>query len=402
MKTKYLASILTLLLFASIFTFGLTIQRASASTATLSISSVAKIPSDVGTSFTVPVNISDVSDLFGFDIKITWDNSLITLSSLDDSSLNTVFAGHYLEPLTPPYQTGDGYVRFAAVKEGTPGFSGSATLFTLTFNIVEADNLPHSTPIQFDPLNVKLSDSAANSITPTFNDGTYTMSAITPGITFTKVNPNTNKPYEFGKYVEVQVYATNINTNSPLTGYDLRVDYSSEFLTFVQVQPTDPYVLATPTVDTSISGVVHLSLSSGGSYHGSSGLLFTLTFQIIFDQRSTHIWKTSTSPNQFSATISLETTTGSLTLGGGTTSIGSVTLPTDVTVPVNLIQGDVSCDGHVDILDLSTVAAYFDQSTASGPAAKYDVKVDSNNIIDIYDLVIVAANYYYYKPDVLP
>jgi len=130
--------------------------------------------------------------------------------------------------------------------------------------------------------------------------------------------------------------------------------------------------------------------------------LFTLTFQIIFDQRSTHIWKTSTSPNQFSATISLETTTGSLTLGGGTTSIGSVTLPTAVTVPVNLIQGDVSCDGHVDILDLSTVAAYFDQSTASGPAAKYDVKVDSNNIIDIYDLVIVAANYYYYKPDVLP
>ena len=395
MNTKYIASVLSLLLLASALTIGLTIHSVSAQTTTLSIPSVAENPSDVGSTFTVPVQISDVTDLFGFDINITWNNALITFVSLNNASLSTVWtAGEF----DATYQTGAGYVRYAAVATGKPGYTGAGpqTLFTLTFTIVEADNFPLSTYLHF--FAVKLSDSNANPISATLSDGTYTMSATTPGITFTLVNPNASKPYEYGKYIEVQVYATNIL--STLTGYDLRVGYSSEFLSFVQVQP-ETYVLETPTVDTSTAGVVHLSVSSGGTFVGNNGLLFTLTFEISFVPSYTTIWR-SNSTNQLTATISLNTTTGSLTFLEGTIPIGSVAAPAALTISFNLIQGDVECNGQVNILDLATVARLYDQSTTSGPAALYDIKIDSNNIIDIYDLVEVAANFGYYKPDTVP
>jgi hypothetical protein len=152
MKSKLLVSLLIGLLFAGIFAAGINMSRVSADTTTLYIdpSSVAKAPADNGHTFIVSVKISDVTDLFGFDIIITWDNTLITFHSIDVSPLSAVFP-IYFEPLpVPGYETGDGYVRFAAVKEGKPGFTGSDTLFTLTFNIVKAGNFPYSTSIDFD------------------------------------------------------------------------------------------------------------------------------------------------------------------------------------------------------------------------------------------------------------
>jgi len=397
MKNKYVGSVLSLLLLASILAIGLTIHSASAATATLSIPSVAKNPSDNGTLFTVPVQISNVSDLFGFDINITWDNTLITLSSLNNTYLSTIWPQGFYEVFN---QTGPGYVDYAAVATGGSGYtnSGSGTLFSLTFKIIDTGNFPLSTPIQFYA--VKLSDSQANAITPILNDGSYSMSATTPGVYFTLVNPNAAKPWEYGKYFEVQVYATDIV--STLTGYDLKVDYDSQFLTFVQVQPDtpEPYVLATPTVNNA-AGVAELSVSSGGTFVGNGGLLFTLTFEVLFVQSYTTIWR-SNSTDLLTANISLETTTGSLTFVEGQILIGSVTAPAPLTVTISLIRGDVACTGQVSVLDLRDVAYFYDQSTTSGPAKLYDIKIDGNNIIDIYDLVEVATNIGYYNSDTIP
>lgn len=57
------------------------------------------------------------------------------------------------------------------------------------------------------------------------------------------------------------------------------------------------------------------------------------------------------------------------------------------------IRGDVNSDGTVDVLDLRTVAFYYDKNAADlewPEASKYDLKPD--NTIDIFDLVIVASN----------
>jgi hypothetical protein len=391
MKNKYAASILSLLLLASVFTFGLTIHRASADGTTLSIPSVSKSPSDLGSTFTVPVQISNVNDLFGFDINITWDNTLITFLSLNNASLSTIWPQGWFDPLTPSPQTGAGYVRYAAVAEGKPGFTGSGTLFNLTFTIIKACNFPLSTPIHFD--GVKLSDSSANSIPVTLNDGQYSMSATVPDIDFTLVNPNPSKPYEYCKYVEVQVYATHICAH--LTDYDLTIDYDSGLLKFVDVDAWG--VFGTGQVDNSTAGIVRVYCAPSGTPQvGESLLLFTLTFHVEFDDSIGHIWRTASSPNQLTAHISLDTTTGDLSFQEGTIPIGQVTPPTALTLTINLIQGDVTCDGRVSIDDLRTVAYYYDQS---GPA-KYDIKTDGT--IDIYDLVEIATNFGYYNPDTKP
>jgi len=404
MKAKYISSMLTLLLLASIFTFGLVINRASADGTTISIPSVSKSPSNLGTTFTVPVQISSVNDLFGFDINITWDNTLITFASLSNASTYTIWPNGFVELLAfaPPYtsvKSGAGYVEYATVATGAGnGFTGNGTLFTITFNIVKAGNFPYSTALHFK--SVELSDSNANAITATANDGSYSMSATVPGIDYALFDPNTAKPYEYGKYFEVQVYASGIT--STLTGYDLKVDYTSEYLSFHGVYAWG--ALGTGTVDTSTLGVVHVSISSGTPTTGDSVLLFTLTFQIRFDDSSGHTWikgSTNTRPT----TVLLDTTYGSLSFSEGTLYVNGsgptpITPPSAINVTINLIQGDVNCDGKVDILDLRAIAYWYGQSVPPAPI-QYNLKPDETTI-DLYDLVLVGANFGYSIPDSPP
>jgi hypothetical protein len=396
MKSKLLVSLFIGLLFAGIITAGINISRVSADPTILYIdpASVTKAPGDLGSTFPVSVKISSVNDLFGFDINITWDNSLITFSSFDRNPLNATWGSYYFEPLSPSPQTGIGYIRFAAVKMGTPGFTGSGTLFTVEFTIVKAGNFPYSTSIAFDT--VKLSDSNASEITATKTPCSYSMSATKPDIDFTFINPNPSKPNESGKYFELGVYATHIT--STLTGYDLKVDYTSELLMFYN-EWIKWSAFGTGIIDNGTAGIVHVSISSGGPSTGDSVLLFTLTFKVAFDDRLTHIWRT-TSPKTLDATVSLDIAYGGLSfLGEGTIAVSGITLPSLLTVIIHLIQGDVTCDGQVDIFDLATVARFYDQSVL--PAfEKYDIRTDGT--MDIFDLVVVATNFGYYIPDSFP
>jgi hypothetical protein len=380
---------------------GLNISRVNAQSTTLNIdpSIVTETPSAVNSAFTVTVDIGSVSDLFGFDISITWDNSLITFQSLNNATLNTIWPNGFFEPLSVGYQNGAGYVRFAAVAEGAGnGFTGSGTLFTITFNIVKADNFPLSTPIAFG--NVELSDSQGNQILSTNTGATYSMSAIVPELYFNLYDPNTNKPYEWGKYFEVQVYATDIV--SSLNGYDLKVDYNPGLLQFVQVQTWG--ALGTGTSTTS-AGVVEVLLSGSSTVTGNDILLFTLTFLIYFTASSATIWN-KMSPQTIPTTVSLDTTYGDLSFTEGTLNVNGQITTTAATasITVHLIQGDVNCDGRVDVLDLRTVAAFYDKTSTTDPdwssISMYDLNGDGT--IDIYDLVLVAANFGYYIPDSLP
>jgi len=135
---------------------------------------VQKHPSDVGTTFSVDVTINGVTDLLGFDVNITWDNSLITLVSTDyDTDLTTIWGTYFIAS----DQIGAGYRRIAVV--GTGGsFTGTNDLMTLTFNVASAT--PGQTLIHFK-LDT-LSDHLANSITHTTTDGTYKMLSTGPPV----------------------------------------------------------------------------------------------------------------------------------------------------------------------------------------------------------------------------
>jgi hypothetical protein len=69
----------------------------------------------------------------------------------------------------------------------------------------------------------------------------------------------------------------------------------------------------------------------------------------------------------------------------------------DVIYVFSPIQGDIDNDGDVDLFDLRTVAAYYDVAEGDPlwvEASKYDLtKPTAENIIDVYDIVIITRNY---------
>jgi hypothetical protein len=404
MKTKLLATLMLLSLLTSLSAVAASIRPVAANPDELKItpSTVNKTPGDLNSFFDVFVDIT-VTDLYGFDIKITWDNTLITFSDLvgGHTYLDTVWTSGFFEPLNlnppPPYQTGPGYVRYAAVATGGAGYTGSHTLFKITFKVVKACNFPLSTTIHFDT--VKLSDSNYNAISATLTDGVYKMSATVPDLEFDLVNPNPSKPYEYCKYIEVEVYVTHICAH--LTDYDLKVDYDPDLLKFVDVDVWG--VFGTGHVDSAGAGVVRVWCDpSSTPFVGDKGLLFTLTFHIEFLDTVGHIWRTGNQGPLY-AHVSLDTTWGDLSFQEGTIPIAGVIPPSTQTVTVNLIQGDVDCNGKVDVLDLRTVAAGYDK-TSSDPEwttghywSKYNLK-EEDNTIDIFDLVVVAVKFGYNGP----
>jgi hypothetical protein len=398
MKTKLLVVSLLTLLFAGLLGAGLNISRvAAATTLIIDPSSVTKSPGDVGTPFTVSVKVQDVADLYGFDIKITWDNTLITFASLDNTPLSIIWPGGIFEPLPlPGYQTGAGYVRYAAIDTpavpGAPGFTGSGALFKITFNVVKACNFVLSTTIHFDAAS-KLSDSGGNQIVAPMTDGTYQMSATVPDLEFAVVDPTPSKPFEYCKTFQIKVYVTHICAN--LKDYNLVILYDALLLKLTGVDWTGGVLGGTSdgaSYAESPPGTITVVDTGGIVWSGDPGLLFTLTFHIEFDDRLEHIWR-NTSPHTLLAQILFGN--AQLSFLEGTIPMSGIAMPSPQTITVNLIQGDVDCDGNVDVFDLRTVAAWFDQAVPPAPA-KYDIKTTGN--IDIFDLVLVAANFGYHNP----
>ncbi len=200
---------------------------------------------------------------------------------------------------------------------------------------------------------------------------------------------------EYCKTFEVSVYATHICAN--LKDYDFSILYNSELLGFVDV---DAWGVLGGTsdqadVDNSVPGEIHIWDTGGLTWKGDKGLLFTLTFHVEFDDRATHIWRTTTQPNILVGEISLHDAT--LSFEEGTIPLSGITvIGSPITVTIHLIRGDLNCDGTVSLVDLRTIAYYYDVEHGDpewAEASKYDV--NSDNVIDLYDLVIVAGNYGY-------
>jgi hypothetical protein len=95
---------------------------------------------DVGQGFSVDINISSVSDLYGWEFKLGWNSTLLSLVSINEgpflrSGGNTFFT-YYLN-------TTDEHLVVDCTLEGQiPGVSGNGTLATVMFNATNVGECP--------------------------------------------------------------------------------------------------------------------------------------------------------------------------------------------------------------------------------------------------------------------
>ena len=112
---------------------------AQASSATVAVSPPS-ITASVGEDFSVDVNISGVSDLYGWEFKIGWDPSLLDLVSVDEGPFLKSGGNTYFNYLLNT--TNEHIVVFCTLEGQIPGVNGSGTLATVTFNPTNAGECP--------------------------------------------------------------------------------------------------------------------------------------------------------------------------------------------------------------------------------------------------------------------
>ena len=390
MKLNKLATILlAITLLCGILPLAI-IPKVKAGDTTLSISpaTVQKAYGDIGHDFTLDVKIADIADLYGFDINVTWENSLITSVPVDYiNAFDALWgSGNYA---VIQNSTGAGYYRIVVVAQSPAvGFTGSGTLLTLTFHIVRGSNVaPLQTPIHFET--AKLSDSNATSIPATVVDGLYEMSSNTPVLKWVLVDPDPAKPDTFGKIFNLTCWANHIS--SPLTGFNITVKWDPELFRYagftwvgdvVGGKSYTPRYNGTAGTETSIR-------YNGPGWVGDNGFLFHVRIKIYFNDSLTHVWTTNgphdlTGSNFSLLNAKLNFTDGIIPLSG----IYSMGLP--LANPVHLIPGDVNCDGIVNIADASIVLVNWQMTVPPGdPRAD----ITGDGIVNIADVAIIGANW---------
>jgi len=132
---KKKAGIIVVLFVVSLFAV-LPIQMVKAQTATVSVSPQNN-PVTVGQTLTINIEISNIQNLYGVDITLNWDTSMLKLDS--NQSFVGVSDGVLNAPVLVVQNTANqatGQYHLVATSENPAGpFSGSATIATLTFTV---------------------------------------------------------------------------------------------------------------------------------------------------------------------------------------------------------------------------------------------------------------------------
>jgi hypothetical protein len=349
--------------------------------------------------FNVSINIINVTDLYGFEFNVTWDNSLLNLVGVEYTPELNQMWGSTSNWTKIQNMTQNGWYDLVALALfPTKGYNGTATLAKLTFRVVYlpcyiAPDYQLQTRLHFST--IKLSNSNAQAIPAFVYDGQYVIHAEPPLL---KILPTTITCSKLNQSTTIQIV---IMDALNVAGIDFQIRYNTTLLKINTIQWLDlsgflpgPYINKAYTVD-EVNGLIRFivfeNLTAGAPLGSGDRLLVNVTFTAI----KAMIWKNaagwtnymedSVAFTDWNITVScpdIYSLTGNLV-----NTVGAVYRY----VP---IKGDVDSNGNVNILDLAAVSTLYNiKSTDTG----YDINCDLNNdgIIDLFDLVTIGSNFGY-------
>lgn len=187
----------------------------------------------VGDQFTVEVWINVTADLYGFEYKLQWDDSLI----------HYVSHTHY-EPWSP---------NFVAKDEATPGqywygasalapaepFSGVMKVLDITFEVAYEPYYPEpDMSCALDLVDTKMGDPDANPIPHTAYDGQYWIASIPPPKPSLRVTPalvDARGVYDVGDKFNVSIEILSLAAAWDLAGFEFKLSYDNTLLSVSNV-----------------------------------------------------------------------------------------------------------------------------------------------------------------------
>ena len=243
----------------------------------------------IGDQFTVEVWINVTADLYGFEYKLQWDDSLI----------NYVSHTHY-EPWDPNFvakdeaSAGQYWYGASALSPAEP-FSGVMKVLDITFEIVYEPYYPEpDMSCALALVDTKLGDPDGHPIPHTAHDGLYWIKSGTPTPPDLRVTPalvDARDVYDIGDQFSVDIEILSLANVWDLDGFEFKLSYDSTLLAVVTVEegpflpdfagvngtfftfrdrPADGYVVA-----------AGLFLGDHTPPSGS-GVLATVTFEILY------------------------------------------------------------------------------------------------------------------------
>ena len=299
-----------------------------------------------GQQFTVAVKIEDVTNLYGFDIKLRWNTTFLDYVSYSVLVPNDTYPGGVLwNPIifamNEVNTTAGTYWTAYSSRYPAPSFNGSGTVFTMTFRVKYHPVQPTAN-IRLELYSTDLVASDASSIPHTTQHGTVILHALTAGhdVAVTDIKSS--------KTVIGQGYKGNITVTAENHGG------------FTETFDVTAYANATIIASQAVT------LTSGN--------FTTITFT----------WNTSGSAKgNYTISAYAEPVSGETDTADNTCTDGVVT----VTIP-----GDVDGNRDVDILDVVKITSIY-AAKLGDPPFKPNSDIDGDGTITILDVVICTSHY---------
>jgi len=324
-----------------------------------------------GKTFTVDVNIANVTNLHACEFKLYWDTALLDLVEVQ---ITPPWDAYFIAKNETDEDLGRYWLSMGSL--GTSTFNGSTTLVKLTFKITFDPVYPENRTCMLDLLDTKLSALEGVPIYYMVHDGEYSIYSTKPKII---VEPSTYTAHALNEIFTINITVQNVVN---LYNFSFQLSYNTTLLDAISLETgqfLNPPIYQYKYIIDDANGLVWLWIWSEppASPASGSGVLARITFKVT---KAT----TATLYHQNILECALDLHDTLLVTDTGVEVEHGVEDGLYRYVPK---LGDLDMDGHVGLTDLRILAYYYDPSYSTIADLNEDGKVD------VYDLSILGAHY---------